>query len=378
MSSSIQITADDKPVTGVLTPTKTPVGPPVSSIPSSPSHLQLPSPIITRRTRTASTHIRNRRKDFGLELEHELPDFRGSSAAEGLGSRRARIPLAPLPGEPEGIEPTVPGSHLTLQWGLVLQQNAKRSDRAMRNPIEEGKVKSFSRSKGHGFITPNAGGDDLFVHISDIEGEYVPLPGDEVSYRLCSIPPKYEKVQAIHVQITHLTPEKHSRWETAASRSHRGMELGQRFSPALYDSAARSSSSFCSSICPFIIHSLAKSGNTFTASSSRLSDSSRLLRAHSSLADFIITRGVGAEARAFASRRRARSYSAFSDSSFTAANQMSSEFGLAWKASERIPRAAGTSPASHFDLAPISHSTSDCGQWATAFCSSVSRLSRVP
>ncbi|KFB50605.1 AGAP005641-PA-like protein [Anopheles sinensis] len=85
----------------------------------------------------------------------------------------------------------------------------------MRNPIEEGKVKSFSRSKGHGFITPNAGGDDIFVHISDIEGEYVPLPGDEVSYRLCSIPPKYEKVQAIHVQITHLTPEKHSRWETS-------------------------------------------------------------------------------------------------------------------------------------------------------------------
>lgn len=144
MSSSIQITADDKPATGIVTPTKTPAGPPLSSIPSSPSHLQLPSPIITRRTRTAST-----------------------------------------------------------------------SDRAMRNPIEEGKVKSFSRSKGHGFITPNAGGDDIFVHISDIEGEYVPLPGDEVSYRLCSIPPKYEKVQAIHVQITHLTPEKHSRWETS-------------------------------------------------------------------------------------------------------------------------------------------------------------------
>ncbi|KFB50606.1 hypothetical protein ZHAS_00018926 [Anopheles sinensis] len=55
MSSSIQITADDKPATGIVTPTKTPAGPPLSSIPSSPSHLQLPSPIITRRTRTAST-----------------------------------------------------------------------------------------------------------------------------------------------------------------------------------------------------------------------------------------------------------------------------------------------------------------------------------
>lgn len=142
MSNNIQITTDDKPSSvGMTTPTK-----PVSGVPLSPSHLQLPSPIITRRTRTAST-----------------------------------------------------------------------SDRAMRNPIEEGKVKSFCRSKGHGFITPVSGDVDIFVHISDIEGEYVPLPGDEVSYRLCTIPPKFEKVQAIHVHITHLTPEKHSRWEERAT-----------------------------------------------------------------------------------------------------------------------------------------------------------------
>ncbi|XP_062543828.1 eukaryotic translation initiation factor 5B-like isoform X2 [Armigeres subalbatus] len=78
----------------------TPTKPAMTGIPSSPSHLQLPSPIITRRTRTAST-----------------------------------------------------------------------SDRAMRNPIEEGKVKSFSRGKGHGFISPNSGGDDIFVHISDSDVE---------------------------------------------------------------------------------------------------------------------------------------------------------------------------------------------------------------
>lgn len=142
----ISITTDDKSATLVGGMATTPTKPAMTGIPSSPSHLQLPSPIITRRTRTAST-----------------------------------------------------------------------SDRAMRNPIEEGKVKSFSRGKGHGFISPNSGGDDIFVHISDIEGEYVPLPGDEVSYRLCSIPPKFEKVQAIHVQITHLTPEKHSKWEERMS-----------------------------------------------------------------------------------------------------------------------------------------------------------------
>ena len=53
--------------------------------------------------------------------------------------------------------------------------------------------------------------------------------------------------------------------------------------------------------------------------------------------------GVGALERALESSFRARSYSLFSDSSLTAASQISSEFGFAWKAIERIERAAGTS-----------------------------------
>lgn len=54
---------------------------------------------------------------------------------------------------------------------------------------------------------------NLFSFFS-IEGEYIPQSGDEVSYRICAIPPKYEKYQAIHVQITNLTPNVHTKWET--------------------------------------------------------------------------------------------------------------------------------------------------------------------
>ncbi|XP_068606172.1 calcium-regulated heat-stable protein 1 [Brachionichthys hirsutus] len=85
--------------------------------------------------------------------------------------------------------------------------------RASEGPSYTGVCKYFLRSKGHGFITPSDGGNDIFVHISDVEGEYVPVEGDEVSYKICSIPPKNEKVQAVEVTITHLKPgSKHETW----------------------------------------------------------------------------------------------------------------------------------------------------------------------
>ncbi|XP_072225397.1 calcium-regulated heat-stable protein 1 [Leuresthes tenuis] len=85
--------------------------------------------------------------------------------------------------------------------------------RAAEGPVFTGVCKCFSRSKGHGFITPSDGGADIFVHISDIEGEYVPVEGDEMSYKICSLPPKLEKIQAVEVTITHLKPgTKHETW----------------------------------------------------------------------------------------------------------------------------------------------------------------------
>lgn len=48
----------------------------------------------------------------------------------------------------------------------------------------QGTVKWFNESKGYGFITPDGGEKDLFVHFSEINGEgYKTLQeGDRVSF----------------------------------------------------------------------------------------------------------------------------------------------------------------------------------------------------
>jgi CspA family cold shock protein len=50
--------------------------------------------------------------------------------------------------------------------------------------VSEGVVKWFNESKGYGFITPDDGGKDLFVHFSAInaEGYKVLQEGDRVSF----------------------------------------------------------------------------------------------------------------------------------------------------------------------------------------------------
>ncbi|CAG0909809.1 unnamed protein product, partial [Cyprideis torosa] len=62
----------------------------------------------------------------------------------------------------------------------------------MPKKIYHGKVSAFCREKGFGMIRMEAADDEVFVHISDVEGEYIPLPGDKVRFCLCPIPPKLE------------------------------------------------------------------------------------------------------------------------------------------------------------------------------------------
>jgi CspA family cold shock protein len=46
--------------------------------------------------------------------------------------------------------------------------------------MQEGKVKFFNEEKGFGFITPNDGGNEIFVHVSGLSESI--RENDEVRY----------------------------------------------------------------------------------------------------------------------------------------------------------------------------------------------------
>lgn len=47
-----------------------------------------------------------------------------------------------------------------------------------------GTVKFFNQDKGFGFITPENGGADVFVHVSALQGSVSLRDGQQVSYEL--------------------------------------------------------------------------------------------------------------------------------------------------------------------------------------------------
>ena len=52
--------------------------------------------------------------------------------------------------------------------------------------MANGTVKWFNSAKGYGFIAPDEGGNDVFLHISAVEraGMSYPQEGDKINYEL--------------------------------------------------------------------------------------------------------------------------------------------------------------------------------------------------
>lgn len=53
----------------------------------------------------------------------------------------------------------------------------------MRETMQTGKVKFFNAGKGFGFITPDSGGKDVFVHANDTGGAQL-QDGDKVEFEV--------------------------------------------------------------------------------------------------------------------------------------------------------------------------------------------------
>lgn len=94
--------------------------------------------------------------------------------------------------------------------------------------MSTGKVKWFNNAKGYGFIRPDAGGDDLFVHYSyiDMEGYKSLKAGQAVSYEVREA---NKGLHAVSIQALNPAPDVTTEENTsAASDITSGDSLGQR------------------------------------------------------------------------------------------------------------------------------------------------------
>src|SRR5215472_14399444 len=88
--------------------------------------------------------------------------------------------------------------HRPVEWNRVMVTR----DMALEKKMPTGTVKWFNGQKGFGFIEPNDGGNDVFVHISAVEraGLSSLAEGQTVSYEV-KVDPRRGKSSAENLRV---------------------------------------------------------------------------------------------------------------------------------------------------------------------------------
>jgi CspA family cold shock protein len=68
--------------------------------------------------------------------------------------------------------------------------------------MHTGKIKWFNPEKGYGFIRPDAGGEDIFLHISAVEESGLEIldPGQAVRFNIETNPDNGSKKSAVDLE----------------------------------------------------------------------------------------------------------------------------------------------------------------------------------
>ncbi len=133
--------------------------------------------------------------------KNRIPVMSGSAVYSGAAAPVAERPFVPAATADTRRRQPQPTQRRTRHGGRSDVTQATHTQRKGPAAMPSGKVKWFNAQKGFGFIEPDDGGQDVFVHISAVERAGIPNPteGQALSYEL-ERDPKKGKVSAANLK----------------------------------------------------------------------------------------------------------------------------------------------------------------------------------